>query len=348
MIAQVNLVGFQSLERLGLDLDRLTVISGPSGSGKSAFVRALRAALGNTRGTFFIREGASETQVSLVFLDGVGSTADPLAEELTYVKRLSGKSGTVEYLIGSESHTAVGSGPVEAVLEQTRIDPDLQVVDQFAPPYLLASSPSEVARAFGALTRADVIQAAVTKAAGHGRKAGGEAATLTSLAAAAEATYEAFDWYPDFAVRVVSLGPLAERAKALSTRLQALRDLAGRVQALQAREARLAPQTAAYAKRLPVMLELAGRAGDLGPGRLRSARGIRDDLHLHSQQVRGMLAKRKDVTDLITEFETSLADAVSAVDACPLCLAPASAPGSHLHEQLVERTEPAAPGTALA
>lgn len=346
MIRSVHVRGFQSLDDVQLDLGRLTVISGPSGSGKSALVRAFRAALANTRGTFFVRDGAFSAQVSLTLLEGVGATVDPIPWTLEYAKRVSGKSGSTVYTISGEEHTAVGSGPVEAVLEETRIEPDLQVVDQFAPPYLLSATPSEAARSLGALTRSDVIQAAVAKAAGHQRKFTSEETTLASLTAAAERTFDAFAWYPDFAIRVVALGPLARRVQALSTRLHALSDLAGRLQASLALEARTRARVAPLAAALPDLSEQHQGVWNLEQ-RIREATEAARQINLVSKSIRGHLSKRQATVDLMAEFGAELERVVSEVDVCPVCLVPASDPSSHLHEQLAAGAEPAATGRGV-
>lgn len=70
MIRRVSIKGFQSLREVSVDLGSFTVIQGRSNSGKSAFVRALRAAASNganLRGTggSFISHGASECSVTI-------------------------------------------------------------------------------------------------------------------------------------------------------------------------------------------------------------------------------------------------------------------------------------------
>lgn len=61
---------FQSIEDAKITIDGFTVITGQNNTGKSACMRALRAAFQNARGTSFIRHGASKCNVDIDFGDG--------------------------------------------------------------------------------------------------------------------------------------------------------------------------------------------------------------------------------------------------------------------------------------
>lgn len=63
MITRVAIDNFQSLRDVTLDLGRITTIVGPSDSGKSGFLRALRAVVENRRGAEYISHGASSCEI---------------------------------------------------------------------------------------------------------------------------------------------------------------------------------------------------------------------------------------------------------------------------------------------
>lgn len=81
-LKQITLKNFQSHKDSTIQLDRgLNAIIGPSDSGKSAIIRAIKWVLYNEpAGNFFIREGETESSVTLEFNDG------------TKIKRLRNKS----------------------------------------------------------------------------------------------------------------------------------------------------------------------------------------------------------------------------------------------------------------
>jgi len=70
MTVKVRVQDFQSIKDATLDIQGLTVITGPNNSGKSAFMRAIRGAAQNTRGNAFVRRGAAKSKVDLTFDDG--------------------------------------------------------------------------------------------------------------------------------------------------------------------------------------------------------------------------------------------------------------------------------------
>src|SRR5258708_20568027 len=63
-MTSLQIRNFQSLKKIDLDLLPLTVIVGPSSSGKSALVRALKVLSSNERGADFITNGESSCSIS--------------------------------------------------------------------------------------------------------------------------------------------------------------------------------------------------------------------------------------------------------------------------------------------
>jgi energy-coupling factor transporter ATP-binding protein EcfA2 len=155
-VDKVEVRNFQSLKDVSLELGRLTVVVGPSNSGKSAMFRSLRGLVSNLRGSRYVTRGAkasvisvttSEHKVTLERGDGVGSY------RITNLE--SGKE---------ETHTKLGGAVPDSVSAVLGIDPELSFVQQFSRPYLLDESGGESARVLGRLTNVDILFAASREA----------------------------------------------------------------------------------------------------------------------------------------------------------------------------------------
>jgi len=70
MPVTAHIQDFQSLKDATIVIDGFTVVSGTNNTGKSACLRAIRAAFQNARGTSFIRHGATKCIVEIDFGDG--------------------------------------------------------------------------------------------------------------------------------------------------------------------------------------------------------------------------------------------------------------------------------------
>lgn len=70
MSFRVRVRDFQSIEDATIEVDGLTVITGPNNSGKTALMRAVSGAFTNARGTKFVRHGKDSSKVELSFSDG--------------------------------------------------------------------------------------------------------------------------------------------------------------------------------------------------------------------------------------------------------------------------------------
>lgn len=145
VLSSVAVKNFQSIGELSLDLGPITVITGSSNSGKSAFVRAIRTALSNARGSGYMRDGKGEASV---FLDFAGH------------KVLFTRSKSVAYEVDGESYSAM-AGEQPAPLAGLPFDLDLQVSDQFDKLYMVTATPSQCAQIVTEVTSADRLMAAV-------------------------------------------------------------------------------------------------------------------------------------------------------------------------------------------
>lgn len=154
MFERLEVSNYQSLKDVDLQLGRFTVIVGPSGRGKSALLRALRALCFNQVGGDFVRFGQQKARVALTFDGG---------RALIWEK---GRDKGATYELDGELHTRTGREVPEAVakaLAIRRIEVDKGVT--FAPqfqgqhdlPLLLAESSTVAARALAKLTKLYVL-----------------------------------------------------------------------------------------------------------------------------------------------------------------------------------------------
>ncbi len=154
MIQNVEIRNFQSLHHVSLDLAPLTVIVGPSSSGKSAFTRAFRTVTSNRRGAEFISHGERQCAISVRTERGTVT--------LTRGKGTADNSYVVVPHDNPEQQrtfTKLGGETPEEVSRFLGIDSrdPINYAGQFDKPYLLDDSSGEVARTLGSLTNVNVI-----------------------------------------------------------------------------------------------------------------------------------------------------------------------------------------------
>lgn len=156
MLTHVEVENFQSLRKLSLKLGKFTVVTGATGSGKSALRRALELLAFNARGTSYISTGAKVCKVG---------TGDQGQGWFTAITR-SVSRGKDSYRLalqpasGDEPHVDTFtklSGGVPAEVQHLLQLSELNFAGQFDRPYLLDSSGSEIARVLGKLTNVTLL-----------------------------------------------------------------------------------------------------------------------------------------------------------------------------------------------
>lgn len=147
MIENISVQDFQSIESGKVDLGKFTVFTGPSSSGKSAFLRALHGLTRNSFNPSQVRLGQSVTTVSAT-VDG------------RKVEAIRGKSKST-YKLDDEEYTKAGRAvpeDVEAVLSMPLVaDLESSFATQFDKPYLIADPGSTGAKVLGTLTNVSVL-----------------------------------------------------------------------------------------------------------------------------------------------------------------------------------------------
>lgn len=215
MITGIEIRNFQSLGHVELELAPLTVIVGPTSSGKSAFTRALKTLTCNARGNAFITHGERLTTIT--------ARTDKGTVTLTRGKGTSDNSYTVIPVDNPEAqrtYTKLGGETPEEVSEFLGIaskDP-INYAGQFDQPYLLGegTSAGEVARVLGALTNVNVIFEGARES---NRRKGAHASTLKTRAADLELIQAKLPQYRELKGQIAALDD-AEQLITAATRIQ--------------------------------------------------------------------------------------------------------------------------------
>lgn len=152
---RVGVRDFQSLRAVTLAVGKFTVISGPSNSGKSALLRAIRTVAENVDSPVaIVRHGAKNAATVLEFDEGK-------------VAIVRGRS-RAEYVLGEERYPKSGKAvpaEVEEFLRFAEVEGErLSFAFQFDRPFLLDDPATQVAKVFGDLTNVTVLFAAVREA----------------------------------------------------------------------------------------------------------------------------------------------------------------------------------------
>lgn len=163
-IKKVHLQNFQSHKNTIVEFDRgLNIIVGASDSGKTSILRGIKWALYNDpSGDYFIREGESESSVSIYFSDK------------TKIKRYRSKSKNTYFVYDKDDneikYEGFGTNVPEEVLNVTGIkkillDKDtaksINISDQLEGAFLLSEKNSIKANSIGYLVGVDVIDDAL-------------------------------------------------------------------------------------------------------------------------------------------------------------------------------------------
>ena len=152
MIQKLSIKNYQSHTDTELELGALTVLVGPSNSGKSAVVRAFRALAGNQTGKDFITVGQTTTQISATTDQGTIVLTKGKPEDSYVILPADDPKNPKRF-------TKLGVGVPQDVTDFLGIEPKdaINFANQLDMPYLLKTSSAEVARVLGELTNVSSI-----------------------------------------------------------------------------------------------------------------------------------------------------------------------------------------------
>lgn len=164
----VEVRNFQSIENVSIQIDGFTALVGRSNIGKSALVRAMKAALTNELGTSFVRhdrttcaryKGGKTCKCFTSVHITIGEVFDLLWEKGDSINR---------YTFNGQQYDKPGQGTPDFLLENglapVKVGDNwetLQVADQFFPIFLLNQSGPAAAEAISDVARLDKISAAM-------------------------------------------------------------------------------------------------------------------------------------------------------------------------------------------
>ena len=166
MIHKLILKNFQKHKALTLKLDpHVTTIVGPSDSGKSAIIRALRwATLNQPRGDSFIRDGAGSTRVTVRI-------------DENKITRAKGKKNT--YKLNGKTFYAFGAVVPDEISQALNLG-ELNFQGQHDAPFWFSASAGQVSRELNQIVDLGVIDTTLSNLAGALRKARVEESLILS------------------------------------------------------------------------------------------------------------------------------------------------------------------------
>lgn len=154
MLTSVDIENFQSLKRVKIRLGRFTVLTGATGSGKSAVLRALALLAFNTRGAgVLVTRGEKSCKVGTGDMEqgwAAGIERGAARGKDCYRLARPGEDPAMQ------TFTKLGGEVPSQVAAVLRIS-ELNFTDQFDRPFLLDSSGGEVARTLGKLTNVTLL-----------------------------------------------------------------------------------------------------------------------------------------------------------------------------------------------
>lgn len=221
-IEKVILENFQSHKNSTIEFDnQLNVIVGPSDSGKTAILRAIKWALYNEpSGDYFIREGESESSVTIVFSDA------------TKIKRYRSKSKNIYYLYDSDNNETkfegFGTNVPQEIIDKTGIkkillDNDqsraINLSDQLEGAFLLSEKGSLRANSIGRLVGVNVIDDSLRETLRDIRNLSNDKRHIDSKVIELEAELKEYDYLDKLQITINQI----EKVKNIISEKQALR-----------------------------------------------------------------------------------------------------------------------------
>jgi len=243
MIESIHITNYQSHELTSIDLHPgVNVLLGPSRSGKSAVLRALRWLLENKTPASFRSHWGGDTEVALM-VDGKG------------IKRGRTKKANFYSMEGMDPFEKVGAGnPPDEVMGLLDVSP-ISLQWQHDSPFLLSENPGEVARVLNKAVKLGAIDEATSKITSLERQTGAELRTREGDLEQAEQALERFEGLDGLDGRVGAAEGLELNIRKDSLQLAALENAVAVVGTL---EDELIPVRGLATVELSGVIELAG------------------------------------------------------------------------------------------
>ena len=186
MIESIHIKDFQSIKDAEVTLGQFTVFTGPSSSGKSAFMRALNALTRNSFTPSQVRLGATQSTMSAQ-VDG------------SCVKAVRGKAKST-YMLDDEEFTKAGRSVPEAVETLLAMplvaDTESSFATQFDKPFLISEPGATAAKVIGTLTNVSVLHDAMRESSRRRLSINAELKVRNADLARLEDEAKAFEYLP--------------------------------------------------------------------------------------------------------------------------------------------------------
>lgn len=251
MIERLQLGNFQGYESLSLQFGPVTTIVGPTDSGKSSIIRALRwVILNRPRGSNFLRKTNEEKGPKEV-------KARILADGRQIGRRRTASKNL--YLLDGQEYKAFGNDPPQDIVDILRCS-EVNFQRQQDPPFWLNLTAGEVAKELNDvadLTAIDEAQARILK---EKRRADSRAEVLAEELEEAERAAEALSFVAEFQMDVEKLAGKESKLRAIQADADDLNDDLNSL-AKGAKELR---QLRGRAEGLQELVGLAQKAGKAG------------------------------------------------------------------------------------
>jgi energy-coupling factor transporter ATP-binding protein EcfA2 len=321
MLNRIEVRHYQSLHHADIPLGWFTVITGPTGSGKSALFRAVLMLARNARGTSYVSHGHTSCSVSAGG-DGGAPWGRGWVARLT---RSSARTGKNEYRVAQEvpvptggygwsgcTYTKLGGQVPPRVEDLLRLS-DLNFARQLPQvPFLVTLPGTEIARRLGDLTNVSLVLGAAAEA-GRLRKA-----AQRDLDAAQQRRDALVEEAQEFAGikqrRAACTAAEAALATALATgtSIERLRALTGRLEAAEeAASAALAEAACQAPPSLDRLEELSAAVA-----RLRELAGELEAAEAEEARQNSRASQAKDDEQAA---EAALHQALADAGQCPVC-----------------------------
>lgn len=308
MISHLTISNFQSLHHVDIELRPLTVIVGPSSSGKSAFTRALKTLTGNARGHSFITHGERICTIKAVTDKGtVTLKRGKATDDNEYTTVPSDPN------VQQKTYTKLGGAvPVEVTefLGIAAKDP-INYAGQHDKPYLLDDGGGEVARVLGSLTNVNIIFEAARES---NRRKLNRASTLKTRASDIDIIMAKAATYKPLKAQMAAMEEAEKNLAAVAVLNRKVAVLTNAVEVLEMADEHLARLDIILATPVPDATEIHAAADRL--------KAYRSTLSIISEQAAAFKAAAAIVTAseaAHTTLQEQYTDKLIAAGTCPTC-----------------------------